>query len=95
MGDYDEAKKFFDHYSQVDEELLRVRQIVIDNKIPRRINLQPNLQLDPVTGEPVYTGYDETFEGVIKSSVERYSDPFQEDVFREWIKDAKLLRRID
>ena len=37
MGDFDEAKKMFDHYSEVDETLLKVRQIVIDNRIPRRL----------------------------------------------------------
>jgi len=25
IGDYDEAKKFFDHYSEVSEEMLKVR----------------------------------------------------------------------
>ena len=95
MGDYEAAKKMFDHYSKVDEELLKARKIVLENKVPRRINLQPNLLLDFVTSEPVYKGYEESFEGVIKSSVERYADPFQEDVFKEWIKDAQMLRRID
>ena len=28
MGDYDSAKKFFDHYSEVDEEMLKVRKHV-------------------------------------------------------------------
>lgn len=37
MGDFDAAKKMFDHYSEVDETLLRVRDIVIANKIPRRL----------------------------------------------------------
>jgi hypothetical protein len=39
MGDYEEGKKMFDHYSIVDEEMLKLRKIVIDNKIPRRIEL--------------------------------------------------------
>lgn len=39
MGDYDEAKKMFDHYSKVDDTMKKIRQIVIDNKIPRRLNL--------------------------------------------------------
>ena len=33
----------------VDEEMLRVRDIVLANKLPRRLELQPNLFLDPVT----------------------------------------------
>jgi len=45
MGDYDSAKKFFDHYSEVDEEMLKVRRHVLINKLPRRLELQPNLFL--------------------------------------------------
>lgn len=76
MGDYDAAKKMFDHYSEVDEELLKVRQVVIDNKIPRRIGLQPNLFLNSLEDNVEYKDYEESFEGVIKSVVERYPDPF-------------------
>lgn len=65
MGDYDEAKKMFDHYSEVDEEMLKVRQIVIDNKIPRRIGLQPNIALNSTENTVDYKNYEETFEGVI------------------------------
>ena len=76
MGDFEEAKKMFDHYSEVNEEMMKVRQIVIDNKIPRRIELQPNLLLDSVTGEPEYKNYEESFEGVIASYVERFPNAF-------------------
>ena len=37
MGDFDEAKKMFDHYSEVDETMLRIRDIVLAHKIPRRL----------------------------------------------------------
>ena len=30
IGDYDSAKLFYDHYSEVDEEMLKIRKIVID-----------------------------------------------------------------
>jgi len=39
LGDFDSAKVFFDHYSEVDEEMLKVREIVIANKKPRRLEL--------------------------------------------------------
>jgi len=39
MGDFEAAKKMFDGYSVVDETMLKVREIVIKNKVPRRINL--------------------------------------------------------
>ena len=45
MGDYERTKKFFDHYSTVDATMLKVRDIVVAKKKPRRIELQPNLAL--------------------------------------------------
>ena len=92
MGDFDTAKKFFDHYSEVDEEMLRVRDIVIAHKLPRRLELQPNLFLNQVTHEVEYKDYEDTFEGVIRSHVERFPDPFQADVYAQWSKDAEHLR---
>jgi len=57
LGDYETAKKFFDHYSEVDEEMLKVREIVIANKLPRRLELQPNLFLNHETHEVEYKNY--------------------------------------
>lgn len=95
MGDFDAAKKMFDGYSQVDETMLRVRDLVIQNKVPRRINLQPNVILTPGKTAPEYKGYEETFEGVIQSYVERYNDSFLTDVYKEWAKDGHIFRRHD
>jgi len=39
IGDFESAEKFFNHYSQVDETMLRVRQIVIENRRPRRLEI--------------------------------------------------------
>lgn len=39
MGDFESAEKFFNHYSEVDEEMLKVRKIVLDWKLPRRLEL--------------------------------------------------------
>ncbi len=59
IGDYDNAKIFFDHYSEVDEEMLKIRKIVIDLQQPRRLELQPNVFL--VDNEVVYKDYDASF----------------------------------
>ncbi len=63
IGDYATAETFFNHYSQVDPIMLRIRDIVLANKVPRRIELQPNLFLKGATVE--YKGYESTFMGVI------------------------------
>lgn len=94
MGDFDAAKKMFDGYSVVDQEMSRVRDLVIANKIPRRINLQPNVFLGQ-GGLPVYKGYEESFEGVVQSYVDRYPDAFLGDVYKQWAKDAAIMRRTD
>ena len=92
MGDYNSAKTFFDHYSKVDDEMLKVRQIVLAHKLPRRLELQPNLTLDAVSHQVVYKDYEDSFEGVVRSHVERFPDSFQADVWAQWLKDAAALR---
>ena len=95
IADYDTAKEFFEHYSQVDETMMRVRKIVMDNKLPRRLELQPNLVL--VDGQDggskvEYRGYDSTHEGIVQSYLERWQGAFMADVYAEWIKDAEQVR---
>lgn len=90
MGDYEEAKKFFDHYSTVDETMLKVREIVIARKRPRRIELQPNLLLGD-DGKPQYKGYAESHEGIIQSNIERFP-AFRQDIYEQWLADAEQVR---
>lgn len=95
IGDYDTAKVFFDGYSSVDETMMKVRQIVIDNKLPRRLELQPNLFLNRTAsgGHKVeYVGYEATHEGIVQSYIERWDGVFLADVYEEWIKDADQVR---
>jgi dipeptidyl-peptidase-3 len=42
-GDVEGAKAFFGKYSEVDEKFLKIRDIVIANKKPRRLELQGNV----------------------------------------------------
>ncbi len=39
IGDYQEAKIFFEKYLKVDSEMLKVREIVLKNNLPRRLVL--------------------------------------------------------
>jgi len=95
IGDFNTAKAFFDHYSAVDETMMRVRRIVIDNKLPRRLELQPNLKLETAadSGHKVkYCGYEATHEGIIQSYIERWNGAFMADVYEEWLRDAHVVR---
>ena len=88
IGDFEAAEKFFNHYSQVDEEMLKVRAIVIANKKPRRLELQPNLLKQVGSLEITYKDYADTFSGVVESYVERWPEAFLADVYNEWSKNA-------
>ena len=81
-GDNVEGTKFFERYLKVEEPFLKYRQIVLDNKLPRRIELQDELRLkNDQTIE--YVKFEETFEGLIRSQVEHHKDSF-EDVYPIW-----------
>jgi len=79
LGDFDTAKTFFEQYSIVDEEMLKIRDIVIANKLPRRLELQPNIFMKD--GSVEYKDYPESFAGIIQSYCERYEGDFQKDVY--------------
>ena len=64
IGDFDAAQELFEKYTKVDYLMLTVREVLFQHPLGR-IELQPNLFLDPKTDEVVLKTYDETFEGVI------------------------------
>jgi len=72
--------------------MLKVREIVIANKRPRSLELQPNIFLNSQTHEVEYKDYPCSFEGIIRSYVERFPDIFQAEVYNQWLQDASALR---
>nr|QBH22561.1 peptidase family M49 containing protein [Philasterides dicentrarchi] len=70
-ADYQSASKMFNKYSEVSEKFLQIRDIVIKNKKPRRVELQGHLSLDS-NKKVVYTCFQESFEGIIESYMARY-----------------------
>jgi dipeptidyl-peptidase-3 len=71
LGNATEAKHFWDTYTAVNEKFIKIRKIVKENDIPRRLELYYNLELDQ-EGNVNIIEYPETMEGVIKSFVDRY-----------------------
>ena len=68
---------------------------MIDNKKPRRLELQPNLFLNRTAGggqKAEYVGYEATHDGIVQSYIERWDGAFLVDVYEEWIKDADQVR---
>lgn len=66
------GKKFYDEYSEVSDFFLKVRDIVIKKKKPRRVDVNNNLvRYSENTVQP--RCYPETFEGIILSYADRYT----------------------
>ncbi|SCU87324.1 LADA_0E03334g1_1 [Lachancea dasiensis] len=68
-GDVDRGSKYFLERSNVDSELAKFRQIVLEKKLPRRQFIQANTVLED--GEVTLREYDSTPKGMLKSFVER------------------------
>ncbi|EGR33365.1 hypothetical protein IMG5_055080 [Ichthyophthirius multifiliis] len=89
-ADFAEAKKMFDNYSQVNEKFLEIRKIIIDNKKPRRLEVQGNLLMD-YSGKLNYKIYEENFDGVIQSYIERFPY-FDSEMFDLWNKYREIYK---
>ena len=72
LADSESAYELFGGYSQVNDYFLKIREIVLKNKMARRLELQGNLFLN--TNKKVeYKTYEETHEGIVRSYIERSS----------------------
>jgi len=66
--------------------MLKVRDIVIANRQPRRLELQPNLVMND-EGKPEYKEYASTLEGIIQSYCERFPKNEIDATADQWKKD--------
>jgi hypothetical protein len=69
------GSKMFAEYSEVTDEMLELREIVMARKEPRKLLVQPNMVLNEASSVQLKT-YSPSTEGMIASWVDR----FQEDV---------------
>ena len=91
MGDYETAKEWFEEYAKVDDFFLHVKRIVEANKLPRRLENQPNILLNKI-GKVEYKDYDQSLEGIVQSYVERFPNIFYSDVYDEWLNNVEIFR---
>lgn len=92
-GCLERAAKFYAHYSKVEGDFLKIRDIVQANKKPRRLELNSNLvRYNEKT--ITHNNYHECLEGVIHSFADRY--PFNAQLYSqvigEWKQTAFMLR---
>ncbi|CDW76384.1 dipeptidyl-peptidase 3 [Stylonychia lemnae] len=92
-GAIDRAEKFWQRYSIVDGIFLKIRDIVIEKKKPRRIELNANLVRNDENDIQV-VNYSETFEQIIHSYAQRYptTKEFLFGIVSEWDRTREFLR---
>jgi hypothetical protein len=92
-GAVEVASAFYGHYSKLDEKMLKVRDYVIKENIPRRAILNNNLiyYTEDVIEPKVYPS---TFESIILSFSDRYlaSDSLFDDILSVWDQHKSDLR---
>jgi len=79
-GALDRGKKFYDEYSEVPEFFLKIRDIVLRNKKPRRLELNNNL-VRYNEGSIAIQHYPETHEGIIHSYADRHQ--FNQKLYKQ------------
>jgi dipeptidyl-peptidase-3 len=92
-GCIERASAFYAKYSEVTGKFLNIRDIVIDKKKPRRIELNNNLvRYNEQIIEPLH--YPESFEGIIHSYADRFpfNQEFRDQIVNEWNKTKHFLR---
>lgn len=70
-GDIQNARSFFEKYSLVNEYFLKIRRVIVEHQVPRRLELYNNLVLDNNTMNITLEKYPDTLEGIINSFVDR------------------------
>jgi len=77
-GCIERAGPFYSHYSKVEGDHLLMRELMLKNQRPRRVELMANLMwYNEENIHPVK--YPECFEGIIHSWAERF--PFTKELF--------------
>jgi dipeptidyl-peptidase III len=73
-GDVVTGGAMFAAYSDVSDDMMGLRAVVIARKEPRKLLVQPNMLLNPTTGEVELHEYEASFAGMIQSFVERFRE---------------------
>lgn len=92
IADVNNAWKFYEEYSTVSEEFLKIRSIVLANRAPYRVVGSHNLF--EAQNEIRYATYEPTHEGIIQSFVDWFqmSKDYCESYIEEWLKFSKHIR---
>lgn len=73
-GNIEEAKKLYNHYADVSEPWISWRSIVLANKQPRKMFVQPNMVVGKNSTVKLKT-YEASLEGLLQSWTDRFTEP--------------------
>uniref|UniRef100_A0A914E4I0 Dipeptidyl peptidase 3 n=1 Tax=Acrobeloides nanus TaxID=290746 RepID=A0A914E4I0_9BILA len=85
-----EGTKFYNQWAAVGPEQKRWREIVVARRKPRRVYVQPNTVLE-ANGEVSLKNYQENYEGMIQSFVERYNKESIDAMLKVWENDLPMF----
>lgn len=88
-GDVVRGRELFSHYSKFDEEAKQIRDVIVANQKPRGVEVQCNIFLK--SGQPVLQPYEESFDGIIQSFLDRFP-VYDQEMFEYWERDFKQSR---
>jgi len=89
LADFENGSKMYDAYSQVPDEMAKLREIVMARKEPRKLLIQPHMQKDD-DGNVQLKTFSETPEGMVESFVARFP-PEDPDLMMLYNKDKAVM----
>jgi len=92
-ADLENGVKMYEAYSNPSPFFLELREIILANKKPRRIEVQGNILKQPNSDELIYRTYPETFEGIIESFKQRFN-VIDNEVLTIWEEGNEFFRPL-
>ena len=87
IADVENTSEFINKYSKVDQKFLKIKKILEKEELPKTLFLFHNL-IQEEDKTISYKEYDESYEGIIESCLDRFRDDYNKDVYAQWVKYA-------
>lgn len=86
-GDLENASKFINNYSEIDDRFLKIKKIIEKKNRTISLFLFHNLIMDE-NGTVNYKEYKDSLEGIIESNIDRFGTEYNKDIYNQWVKYA-------
>ena len=85
-GDVESATECINHYSEIDDNFLKIKKIIEKKDEHSLLYLYHNLIEQE--GTISYKEYQENLEGIIESNLDRFGTDYNKEVYDQWVKYA-------